>query len=707
MQYTLILQKKGVFQQCAVCRRIGRGSIARSAPLSRQRDLVPQRLYKPRRPLLFAAIPIGIAAMLGLGVYPSLVAQTTGPTPTLSSLKTVPVPGPSEAELGAFVRDKKAAIQLGKALFWDVKVGSDNRTACASCHFQAGADNRITNQISPGLLSGDRTFQLGGPNHTLKVSDFPLTKHAALDERATRMGDVNDIISSQGVFRSDFVGAGTLGATDRCSALSDALGNGGFGFHRDALNTRRVEPRNAPTVINAVFNFRNFWDGRSNNVFNGVDPFGMRNANALIWQEQNGLLRQVAATLPSSSLASQASGPPLSAIEMSCNGRPFVALAKKLLPLKPLSTQQIDQRDSVLSGLSDNTARGQTTYQALIKAAFQPTYWQSATPVTLSSANQQSPGNMDLIRHPKRNFDSMQVSQMEANFSLFFGLALQMYQATLVSDNAPYDQFAEGQNNALTLQQRSGLAIFQGQGKCINCHTGAETTNASFQSVVAKRLERMMMTDAGKAIYDTGFYNIGVRPTAEDFGVGGVDPFGFPFSETRMSQMGRADLLGSSFNAALYPAVQPNERLAVDGAFKTPTLRNVELTGPYMHNGGKSTLMQVVDFYNRGGDFAVENKANVPPDITPLGLTQSQKDDLVAFLLALTDDRVKFRKAPFDHPALCVPVGHKQDAAGKLVAEVGNALQAADASYQCLPAVGAGGSATALKPFMQLNPATR
>lgn len=707
MQYRAILVEESVLKQYTARQRMLRLSAAFNEPLSEQRHLVPDRLYKPRRPVLFVAIPIGIAGLLGLGVYPSLVAQTTVPPPTIPSLKTVAVPGPTEAELAAFVRDKKAAIQLGKALFWDVKVGSDNRTACATCHFQAGADNRITNQISPGLISGDRTFQLGGPNYTFKVTDFPLTKHAAVDDRTTRMADVNDVVSSQGVFRADFVGLGNLGAADRCSAVSDAVANSGFGFHRDALNTRRVEPRNTPTVINAVFNFRNFWDGRGNNVFNGVDPFGLRNANALIWQEQNGTLRQVPVSLPSSSLASQASGPPLSAIEMSCNGRPFVALGKKLLPLKPLSTQQIDRRDSVLAGLSTNTTNGQTTYQSLIKAAFQPAYWQSATPVVLSPVDQESPGNMDLVRQPKRNLDSMQVSQMEANFSLFYSLALQMYQATLVSDNSPYDRFAEGQNSALTVRQKSGLAIFLGQGKCINCHTGAETTNASFQSVVAKRLERMTMTDAGKAIYDTGFYNIGVRPTAEDLGVGGTDPFGFPLSETRMSQIGRTDLLGNGFNLALYPTVGARERLAVDGAFKTPTLRNVELTGPYMHNGGKSTLMQVVDFYNRGGDFALENQVNVPPDITPLGLTQAQKDDLVAFLLTLTDDRVKFRKAPFDHPALCVPVGHKEDAAGKLVADNMEPLQAADAAYQCLPAVGAGGASAALKPFMQLNPATR
>jgi len=54
--------------------------------------------------------------------------------------------------------------------------------------------------------------------------------------------------------------------------------------------------------------------------------------------------------------------------------------------------------------------------------------------------------------------------------------------------------------------------------------------------------------------------------------------------------------------------LQPNERVAVDGAFKTPGLRNVELTAPYFHNGGQLTLEQVVDFYNRGGDFAAPTR---------------------------------------------------------------------------------------------------
>src|SRR4051812_22150504 len=84
-------------------------------------------------------------------------AQTPIPDPpiTFSSLKGVPVPGP--ASLGDLVRDRKAAIVLGKALFWDTQAGS-NGQACASCHFHAGADNRTKNQLNPGILGGDTHF---------------------------------------------------------------------------------------------------------------------------------------------------------------------------------------------------------------------------------------------------------------------------------------------------------------------------------------------------------------------------------------------------------------------------------------------------------------------------------------------------------------------------------------------------------------------
>ena len=89
--------------------------------------------------------------------------------------------------------------------------------------------------------------------------------------------------------------------------------------------------------------------------------------------------------------------------------------------------------------------------------------------------------------------------------------------------------------------------------------------------------------------------------------------------------------------------------MVANGAFKAPGLRNVELTAPYFHNGGEATLEQVIDFYNRGGDFGA---------LPPLNLSSAEKQELVAFLKGLTDERVRYQKAPFDHPQLFVPNGH-------------------------------------------------
>ena len=133
------------------------------------------------------------------------------PNPPLSSdlanlpgdLRAVQVPAPSN--LGDFVKDPVMAVALGKALFWDMQVGSDGVQACASCHFRAGADPRSKNQVSPGLRrapSADLAYSTGtGPNHQLTASDFPLTRLAtpgvrgALDPGA----DSNDAVSSQGI----------------------------------------------------------------------------------------------------------------------------------------------------------------------------------------------------------------------------------------------------------------------------------------------------------------------------------------------------------------------------------------------------------------------------------------------------------------------------------------------------------------------------
>ena len=150
-------------------------------------------------------------------------------------------------------------------------------------------------------------------------------------------------------------------------------------------------------------------------------------------------------------------------------------------------------------------------------------------------------------------------------------------------------------------------------------------------------------------------------------------------------------------------------RVAVDGAFKTPGLRNIELTGPYMHNGGQATLEQVVDFYNRGGDFARQNRKDLDPDIRPLGLSQVEKDALVAFMKALTDERVRDEKAPFDHPQIFLSNGHAGNELS--VQDDNNDGQADDSLFFLIgnfieyPAVGADGRAAqglpSLKSFLE------
>lgn len=620
------------------------------------------------------------------------------------SLKTVPVPGPSDALLLQFVKNKKAAIELGKAFFWDSRVGSDNKTACASCHFNAGTDNRTKNQIDPGLLrlfptlvggNPGHTFQLGGnPNYTLKPGDFPFTKHVDVNNAATRYSDISNVASSQGVFTNifkDIVGTGQ-NAIDACNSVSDAVFNHGDGYNINGINTRRVADRNTPTVINAVFNFRNFWDGRANNVFNGSDPFGLRNITPLIWKLENGILRQVNIFLPSSSLASQASGPPLSGTEMSCRGRSFARLGQKLIGQMILSDQVISSNDSVLGAY----ANGRPKYGELIKKAFQNEYWQSSSIVKFTKIHAKSIGSMDIDdSHPFDDHPDVDVSQMEANFSLFFSLAVQLYEATLIADDTPFDQYIEGKPT-LSQQQINGLAIFQGKGRCINCHSGAELTAASFRNVTNKRLEKMVMGDGTIKTYDAGFYNIGVRPTADDIGIGGTDPFGNPLSETLMTANNLTALLGNNFDVTKYTVPNKNA-VNVNGAFKTPGLRNVELTGPYFHNGGKATLMQVVEFYNRGGDFGKENIDNLDPDIQPLYLLQSEKENLVAFLVSLTDERVRFEKSPFDHPSLCMP--HGQPGNTIAITNSGNGNATDVNPLLCIREVGAAGRATPILPF--------
>ncbi|MDH4275141.1 MAG: cytochrome-c peroxidase, partial [Gammaproteobacteria bacterium] len=454
----------------------------------------------------------------------------------LDALSTVPIPEPPN--LATYVRDKNAAIALGKALFWDQQVGSDGQ-ACASCHFHAGADNRKKNQLSPGVArvinptraeNSDTTFGdaaglnasgvRSGANSVLNAADFPSHKLTdPLDRNSAVLFDTNDVVSSQGTFGNAFVASGAATTTnDTCTALTSAS------FHVNNVRTRKVEPRNTPTTINAVFNFRNFWDGRANNIFNGLNPLGKRgnlptatDANpGVLVMDARGRVRTVAIEIANASLASQAVGPALSDFEMSCAGRTFVDLGRKLLNRRALAFQAVSSTDSVLSGMRNTTTGLGLTprYRTLVQRAFQPAYW--------GDENGRYTATGD--RLPPRTPGGY--NQMEVNFSLFWGLAIQLYEATLVSGQSPFDQWMEG-NPAAAFgpDELAGLNVFVAQGNCVICHAGAEFTTASVRAVLGLlpvtpldpvapgAIERMPMIDTLPSVYDTGFYNIGARPT--------------------------------------------------------------------------------------------------------------------------------------------------------------------------------------------------
>jgi cytochrome c peroxidase len=621
------------------------------------------------------------------------------PPANMIPLNQVPIPQPPN--LAQFVKSNFAAVRLGKALFWDMQVGSDGVQACATCHFHAGADNRVKNQINPGTDAGDSTFgnvssiltlvpgvtgfPQFGPNYVLQPTDFPLHQRAVPElQSSSIIRDTNDVISSQGVRLSQFIDIVSGSDVDIVNPLDDPVFNLGPG-----INTRRVEPRNTPTVINAVFNFSNFWDGRAHFIFNGETPFGPLDQNAGVWLEVNGVLVKQPVTIENASLASQAVGPPLSNFEMSAQGRTFPKLGRKMLSLVPLGKQLVHPGDSVLGPLSlaskapDGTVTDvkglNTNYSQMIQDAFVDNLWNSA---------QVTPDGF---------------SQMEANFSLFWGLAIQMYESTLVSDQTRFDQYLSGDTTALTDSELGGFQTFLGVGNCAACHIGSELTSQSVRNVafvnnlVNNAIELMFTADGTQVIYDEGFNNTGLTPTGDDLGRGGTAPFinpstgqPFPLSFSRLAELQALGKL--PFSTIALPVLLPGPTpvplpadfpVNANGLFKVPGLRNVELTAPYFHNGSSGTLEQVVDFYVRGGNFPINNIADLDPIILS-GIPQLEGDpakqsDLVAFLKTLTDQRVVNESAPFDHPELFIPEG-EPEALAKIPARDANGLPASGAN---------------------------
>ena len=610
-----------------------------------------------------------LQALTGDGTIPRVLnpPATSDLTNLPGDLRSVPVPGPGDQQLAEYVKDKDAAIALGKALFWDMQVGSDGVQACASCHFRAGADPRSKNQLSPGLKhvpQQDLNFKVGGPNYQLTGLEFPLTRLAIAGQRGAldQATDNNDVVSSQGVAYLD-------------------RGPDPLGFQVGRIKTRRVEPRNTPTVINAVFYHRQFWDGRGENTFNGVNHLGARDPEARVLASVGGTLTEVQVALVNSSLASQAVGPIVSEIEMAEPGRTAQDLARDLRKGKsahrlgkrvhgsrPLQQQLVDPSDSVLGPYSRYPERGLRvkSYHDMIRAAFQEKYWQSTKLIRVADD-----GTVSIVDRRDKNPSTDEYPLLEYNFALFFGLAVQLYEATLVSDDTPWDRFRRDHPSPsdpalnpwtnTTPDHISRFALFgahlfndrtRGPNnlRCSNCHESAELTDASVRRINLAANGPVRNRDGN--IIDKGFNNIGLRPTDDDLGVGASDAFG-PLSHSKR--------LFPDSPPASFDGSAVTKGFGIEGAFKVPSLRNVALTAPYFHNGGTHSLREAVLLYSRGGNVAPITQTDGTP-IEPLGIanmTPDEADAIVAWLESLTDERVRIASAPFDHPQLFVPNGHE------------------------------------------------
>ncbi|HYI97597.1 MAG TPA: cytochrome c peroxidase, partial [Bryobacteraceae bacterium] len=489
------------------------------------------------------------------------------------------------------------------------------------------------------------------------AADFPFHQLADPANQSSRViRDSTNRVGSAGMFARKFGGLLSGLSAENGSDIEDPT------FRVGALNLRQAGDRNAPSVLNAVYYLRNFWDGRASETFTGATPFGLSDTRAIVLSSAGGNLKSEPLRLDKSSLASQSVGPVLNLAEMSYNARSWPLVGKKMLALRPLANQRISADDSVLGRFANNRAPGfprGTVYLDLVKAAFQPAYWDS-TQLVDELGNLLNPGSSVV--------EANRFTQAEFNFSLFFGLAIQAYETTLVSDDAPIDRLEGNPLTALNNSELSGMRLFTGRTGCAVCHAGAEFSLATHSGVNG--------ADPLKKGRDTGYFYIGVRPIAEDPGLGTLDGFGKPLATTLPTDDSPA---------------------SARGRFKTPGLRNVEFTGPYLHNGGLATLGQVMEFYNRGGDFPVN--AENGPDIRTLNLSPQDQADLIAFMKALTDDRVRYERAPFDHPELCVPDGHLQTAGASGVRSNGNpafSMSAAD-RWVGIPAVGRNGNTAPCK----------
>ena len=208
------------------------------------------------------------------------------------------------------------------------------------------------------------------------------------------------------------------------------------------------------------------------------------------------------------------------------------------------------------------------------------------------------------------------------------GMAIASYERTLNSANSAFDRWYYGKDkHALDAKAQRGFELFNGKANCSSCHTltskHALFTDNNDHNTGIGYAEAMGKTDKTQRVQVAPGVYVDVAATLIT-----------SVAEAKLNDLGRYEV-----------TQKPEDRWK----YKTPSLRNVSLTAPYMHNGAFTTLQQVVEFYNQGG---ISNE-NLDPLIKPLNLTAEEVTDLTAFLESLTGDNVKELVAD----AFAAPVG--------------------------------------------------
>jgi len=188
--------------------------------------------------------------------------------------------------------------------------------------------------------------------------------------------------------------------------------------------------------------------------------------------------------------------------------------------------------------------------------------------------------------------------------------AIAAFERTQFSADAPFDHFIAGDGTAMSESARRGWTLFNGKGRCNACHA---------------------VSGANPLFSDQKFHNIGIAAHKVDF----IDRARKGAAVVRSGDVKQVDELALQTEFSELGRFLVTKRLNDIGAFKTPTLRNIAATAPYMHDGSLPTLWDVMDHYNKGG---VANPY-LDGGMQRLGLTEPEMDDTVAFLETLTSPR--------------------------------------------------------------------